>query len=53
MKRPSQSEIDDVIQQCTDSEEAGVSKYPAMTFEQGVKYAIDWMQNAGPHPLDD
>jgi len=49
-------EINDLIQQCMDSESTGTSKYPGMTYEQGIKAALDWIVDTGQddyHPLDD
>ena len=45
-------EIDDLIGRCLDSEASGKSSYPAMTYEEGIKAAISWL-NGGDHPLDD
>lgn len=36
-------EIDDVIDQCIESEGTGQSKFSGMTYEQGVRAAIDWI----------
>lgn len=48
------SEIDDLLNDCADAESAGLTQYRAMSFEQGVKYAIEWLTNASaPHPLED
>lgn len=51
--KPTPTEIEDVIEECLEAEANSESKYPDMTFEQGVKYAIDWMHGNGPHPLND
>lgn len=49
-------QINDLIQKCMDSEDKGGSKYPGMTYEQGIKAALDWVMDTGMddfHPLDD
>jgi len=49
----SDTQIDDVLNQCAQSENTGSSKFPGMTYEQGVKYAIKWMIGDEPNPLDE
>lgn len=39
---PSKKEIDSVIDKCIELNNE--SMYPGMTYEQGVKAGIDWMQ---------
>lgn len=53
MPTPTAKEIEYVLDQCVQAEADCDSQYPDMTFEQGVKYAIEWMQGKGPHPLED
>ena len=53
MIKPREDEIDDVLNKCVESEESGVSRWPGMTYEQGVKAAIEWMQGFGDNPLAD
>lgn len=53
MKLKSEEEIDELINQCVDSEETGESKYHGMTYEQGIKAALEWVQGYGEHPLED
>lgn len=49
-----QEEIDELLNQCADSEEDGRSKYPGMTYEQGIQAAIRWLTEQGePQPLED
>lgn len=38
-----QKEIDEVIDWTSESESTGSSNYPGMTYEQGVRAAIDWV----------
>ena len=50
------SVINDLLQKCMDAEEKGTTKYPGMSYEQGIKNAIDWLVDTGVddyHPLDD
>lgn len=50
---PDENEIDDVLNQCAEAADEGQSKYPGMSYEQGVEAGIRWMQGTDPHPLDD
>lgn len=50
--KPTQEQIDDVLNKCSDSEDEGTSIYPGMTYEQGVKAGIEWVQFGGEGPLD-
>ena len=40
---PTIKEIDDVLNQCDDAEVNGEEKFPGMTYEQGIAYAIRWL----------
>ena len=51
MRKPTKNEIDDVLDWCVEAEETG-TKYGGMTYEQGVRAAIDWMQGHGENPKD-
>ena len=46
-------EIDDLLNRCVESEETGESKYFGMTYEQGIKAAIEWLYEDGDNPLDE
>lgn len=47
------SEIDDVIGQCCDAEQTG-SKWPGMSYEQGVDAAIRWIiGDEKANPMED
>lgn len=46
------SEIDDVLNDCDDQEEQGGSRYPGMTYEQGVAQAIRWLTGDWDHPTN-
>jgi len=49
---PSKTEVDDVIDQCNQAEIEG-SRWPGMTYEQGVQAALIWVQGDGGNPLTD
>ena len=51
--KPTETQINELLNECTDYEEEGTSKYPGMTYEQGIKAAIEWLLYDGIHPLDD
>ena len=47
-----EKEIDDLLNDCIDATNEGNSKYPGMSFEEGVQYAIEWLTDKEkPHPL--
>lgn len=53
MKR-TEEEIYDVIDACIESENTGESKYPAMTYEQGVRAALEWVNgDTDDNPMED
>lgn len=47
-----QKEIDDLLNRCVESEESGISEYPGMTYEQGIKAAIEYLEG-GEYPFDE
>ena len=48
------SEIDELIGQCVEQDTEGGSRYPGMTYEEGVQYAIRWLTDlAEPHPINE
>lgn len=47
-----EKEIADLYNQCVESENEGESKYFGMTYEQGIKNCLDWLEG-GDHPLND
>lgn len=51
MSKPTQEEIDDVLNQCSDMEDSGKNPFFGMTYAQGVKAAIEWMQGYEENPL--
>lgn len=50
---PTSKEINAVLNQCDEQENAGTSLYPGMTYEQGVAAAIKWMEGNEPNPMED
>lgn len=49
-----EQEIYDLLNQCTEAEETGISTYPGMNYEQGIKAAIEWVTGSIEcHPLND
>lgn len=47
-----EEEIIEVLNECSDAEENG-SLYPGMSYEQGVKNALEWaLGYTDFHPLD-
>lgn len=52
--QPTEEEIDEVIVACVESEERGRSRWPGMSYEQGVLAALLWADDRSqPHPLED
>ncbi len=43
MGKPTENEINDVLNECASHEDDGTSKYPGMTYDQGVSTAVRWM----------
>lgn len=50
--KPKDEEIDDVLNVAVELEDSGRNPYHGMTYTQGVKDGIEWMQNGGEPPLD-
>lgn len=49
-----QEDIDMLLNECREREDRGGSKYPGMTYEQGVIAAIEWLTFRGqPNPMED
>lgn len=46
-------DIDTQMNRGSAIEESGTSKYPGMTYEQGVKDALEWVIWGGEKPLPD
>jgi hypothetical protein len=52
MKEPTEDQINDVLNQCSEAADEGRSKFPGMTYEQGVEAGVKWMQGDGNNPMD-
>jgi hypothetical protein len=52
-KPPTQQEIDAVLDQCSEAEAKGTSRFPGLTYEEGVSCAIRWMLRESEDPLQD
>lgn len=51
---PTQEQIDEAINQATEQEDEGGSKWPGMTYEQGVSAALRWASGeTDEHPMAD
>ena len=50
--RVTEEQLDAVVDVCIEAEENGTTKWPGMTYEQGVKAALEWVQGYGEHPLE-
>lgn len=49
-----QKEIEKLYDDCCEQENEGGSKFPGMTYEQGIKAVINWLEfDQENHPLDD
>ncbi len=53
MSKPSQTEIDDVLNRCAESADSGCSTYPGMSYEDGVEAAIRWITEGFDNPFED
>ena len=49
---PSHEEIEEAISKCSQAGEEG-SRFPGMSYEEGVRYAIEWLEEDGPNPFED
>lgn len=50
----SEQEIYQLLDQCSEAEAMSTSKFPGMSYEQGVKEAIEWLTgDSDCYPLDD
>jgi hypothetical protein len=46
-------ETDELLNKCSDQENKGGSKYPGMTYEQGIQAGISWLLGyADENPLE-
>ena len=52
--KPSEEDINEVLDQCSEAADSGLSKFPGMTYEQGVESAVRWMLgDDDTNPMDD
>lgn len=40
---PSKKDIDELLNRCVENEKTGISEYPGMTYEQGIKAGIKYL----------
>jgi len=46
-------EINDLLNACSDQTDKGGSKFPGMSYEEGLQAAIEWLTSVSDeHPLD-
>ena len=50
MSEPTKNEVNSVIDRCTDAESKGTSSYPSMSYEEGVKAALERMNGDSDEP---
>lgn len=53
--KKSDVEIDDLLNQCCEQEDQGGSRFSGMSYEQGMRAAIEWLTNEEwdhPYPAD-
>ncbi len=53
MSNPTEQEINACLNWCLDAEDTGTTNYHGMTYEQGVRDAIDWLQGNGSDPSNE
>ena len=47
-------EIDALLNKCLEAEAEGRTSWPGMSFEEGIKYTIEWLvEEDAAHPLED
>lgn len=47
-----EKEIAEIYDKCVESENVDESRYPGMTYEQGIKDCLDWLEG-GDNPFED
>lgn len=49
-----EEEVNEVLDKCSQQEDEGGSRWPGMTYEQGVRNALDWITgNVDDNPMED
>lgn len=51
-KKPTEQQIDDILNKCADMMDLGENPYFGMTYAEGIDAAIKWMLGEGSHPFD-
>lgn len=51
MSKPSEKEVYEVLDKCSEASENG-SAYPGMSYEDGLRDAINWMNGDEENPLE-
>ena len=49
--KPTDEQINDVLNRCSEMEDEGNNPFFGMTYGKGVKAAIEWMTDDGKDPL--
>ena len=53
-KEATEADVDDVFETCVEVEHnEGGSRYPGMSYEDGVRAVIEWLRGDGDHPFED
>ena len=47
-----EKEIAEIYDKCIESENQNESRYPGMTYEQGIKDCLDWLEG-GYYPFEE
>lgn len=49
-----EEEVNNLLNKCSAAEDSGESRYPGMSYEQGIQDAIRWLtEETEPGPLED
>lgn len=48
------AEVNELVDKCADAENNGTTRYPGMTYEQGIRAALEWVTGSQDgHPLEE
>lgn len=54
MAKPTQQEINDVLNDVQDAQDEGIRRWPGMSYEDGVVAALRWVNGDEPmHPYEE
>lgn len=53
LTKPTEDEITETLYKCFDQDSLGGSKWPGMTYEQGVIAALRWIRGEDSNPMED